>query len=168
MKRTFLFLLVLMNIGCSVEALPPKAGPLELEIILTTNTTPEEDLYLLEVVDLVEQTMNSNAFRKELINSDLSNTGGRSKAEVYSHIMTSYKPLKISMEEIPDGIGGRYNRETETIKLDSDRLKHTHISNIAGTIAHEWLHSIGYNHNGFGERTAVPYVVGDIVTKLNR
>lgn len=39
---------------------------------------------------------------------------------------------------------------------------------IAGNLAHEWVHKLGFDHRSAKEYDSVPYAIGDIVAQLGR
>lgn len=103
--------------------------------------------------------------------------GGRSDLDVYNHLMTGSEVLnpfvdnvanvylKIDKRNKKNVIGYTYPN-TRWQWIYSNWFKKMTINEIAGNIAHEWCHKMGYRHNSKDNPTriyTVPYAVGYFV-----
>lgn len=108
-------------------------------------------------------------------------SNGRSSAEVYKHLMGGKETLSDRVDGEADivlVIDRRNKRNVigytypNTVKqwVYSWFLK-TDYKRVAGNLAHEWVHKMGYDHKfryNSTRRHTVPYAVGDFVAEIGR
>lgn len=137
---------------------------------------------------IVETIFNSAAFTNRLAaQHDLQRSEGLSGTDIL-HIIRSgqtltdlrgsdkamHKAITLALSISPDTI--EYSRHDGFTDLDTgiiyarkDWLDDGAICLLAGLLAHEYMHVIGFSHTTFNHpwrRLSVPYAVGDLVTEL--
>jgi hypothetical protein len=157
----------------------------KVNIVSKKNFTQEEDTLLNKAVALIEQVINSEAFRKRII--DFSFNGkkkfnfnrGMKNEEIFNLLLSGEErynnqadtELDFILEigdECPQGVVGVTigGKRTKTYRC---KLNEMNAAEYAGHLIHEYCHYLGFthtkNHNATRKYT-VPYAIGYIVRDL--
>lgn len=136
--------------------------------------------------DVLEQAVNSEEFKNRVINFKNSN-GERSFAsnknltneEIYEIFMEGREVLQ------PDTVGemnfylrlytrwwskviGYTSPDTNIISINNRFFRTFSPNQVAGNLAHEWVHKLGFVHRSAKEHDSVPYAIGYIVEEIAR
>lgn len=139
---------------------------------------------LNKAFDVVEQVVNSQEFKNRVIN--FKNAAGKrsfasnnnlTNEQIYVNFMEGKEKLQ------PDTAGemnyyvtlyykrwskvvGWTNGSINTINVNWKFFQNYKPNDVAGNLAHEWLHKIGYDHKSAAEHDSAPYAIGYIVREL--
>ena len=142
-----------------------------------------------QAADVVEQVLNSTEFQQAVYNhtyngqKTFANNDNETNPQIYERILKGHETYSSTDDHVAQldldlytpawykkwtvvgyGIAGQ-----PEIYMNSYYFNSFSVAEVAGNIAHEWMHKIGFDHDY--KRTAqrpysVPYAVGDIVIQL--
>lgn len=152
----------------------------KVEIVNPRKFTPAELIKLNNAGKHLSYVINSAKFKQEVYKADFVDTDGLTNAEIYDVIMSgkeSYKPdvdytltfyLEIIHKRFSSAIAFTYP-DIATIYLNRKFYKNMTAQQVAGTLAHEMCHKLGFNHayyNTANRSKSVPYAIGYIVQNI--
>ena len=152
-----LTVILLIFVGCNPEELPMTHQYITLSIGVVTGANAIQLTQLRERLDMIEKTINSQRFYN-------------AEPEVYKHIQESGSDtLDFNFVRIEHrDIGGTFNWQTQIITINSRFFANRHIALDIGTISHEYMHKLGYTHDGWADRSSVPYRIGGLIRDYYR
>jgi hypothetical protein len=150
--------------------------------------------FAYRAAQLLEDVLNSDEFREEVLKGRFNSTEGLSNLQLYQKVMTAHE------EEGPGGQDGVVDLRVRTLRIDSDERRWkkpcdgrtigvdgagTGITAIcpqkltewatdgrteylAAHYAHEYIHMLGFHHNRIPKSKSFVYQVGNIVERLAR
>lgn len=149
--------------------------------------TTNEQKKLGEATNLMAKVLNSREFRDAVMNATYAGKPGfadeaRSPREIYEAI----RGAKENFTDAADGevdlnlklenfswfqrkVVGYTTPSSDTITTNRRFFGSYEPAEVAGHLAHEWLHKVGFEHDHAATRDrpySVPYAVGDLVDKL--
>lgn len=133
---------------------------------------------------VLEAVMNSEEFKNRVINfknkrgerAFLSNKG-MTNEEVYEHLMEGREDLQpetagemnfyLRLYNSPwSRVIGYTSGDTNVISINQKYFRNFTPADVAGNLAHEWTHKMGFDHRSASEHDSVPYAVGYIVDEM--
>ncbi len=151
--------------------------------------TPFERHKLLQGASIVEQVMNSDEFKNAILNHSFNDAPGfantlHTNQEIYDLLMKGSEALTPGDDyemdiDITIYTSNWFGRNTvgytypSTIRTWINRRCFVYYapSSIAGNLAHEWCHKLGFDHDFYPSAIrpfSVPYAVGNIVNELGK
>lgn len=148
---------------------------------------PRHQAKLTEALELSERVIKSEEFSHSILKFEyqekkqFADNSSHSNLQVLSFIAIGAEILeKVSDKEMnlevehwiprfPTSTTGYTSRGVRRIWINGNYLERASVPELAGTLVHEWMHKIGYEHDK--KLTAkrpysVPYGVGEIVVKI--
>jgi hypothetical protein len=134
--------------------------------------------------ELLEKVVNSEEFKDRILNfkntkgeGQFASNKGLSNEEIYQIFMDGRETLQ---QETPGEMNfflQLYNRpfsrvigytsgEINTININWKFFKNFAPNEVAGNLAHEWTHKIGFDHLSAQEHDSAPYAIGYIVDEM--
>ncbi len=162
-----------------VETQTLRVVPMEVKGFSGTSLTK-----LKTAFTVLEQVMNSQEFKDRVINFKNSkgerafaSNDNMTNEDIYTLLMEGREKLQ------PDTVGemnyflklynnpfspviGQTNGRVNLIKVNWKFFKNFKPNEVAGNLAHEWLHKMGFDHASAKEHDSVPYAVGYIVREM--
>jgi hypothetical protein len=144
----------------------------------------QSQLKLKRAFDVLEVVLNSQEFKHRIVNfknsqgeAKFASNAALSNEEIFMALMEGRETLQ------PDTPGEMnlylklYNNPfSRVIGWTSPQINTIHINwkyfrkygphEVAGNLAHEWAHKLGFDHRSASEHDSVPYAVGYIVIEL--
>lgn len=134
--------------------------------------------------EVLEAVVNSQEFKNRIVN--FKNTAGErafasnkklTNEQIYANFMEGKETLQPSTEgEMNFFISMYYKRWSKvigwtngsinTINVNWKFFKNFKPNDVAGNLAHEWTHKIGYDHKSAAEHDSAPYAIGYIVREM--
>lgn len=135
-------------------------------------------------MQVLEKVVNSETFKNRVINFKnkkgvraFASNNGMSNEQIYEHFMDGRENL------LPDTAGemnfylklysawwskvvGWTNEDINTININNKFFKNYKPNEVAGNLAHEWTHKIGFDHTSAAEHDSAPYAIGYVVEEL--
>lgn len=141
-----------------------------IEIKVDIKGTPAEIARITAIVPGVERVINSEAFKKRVLESTFTSTKDSNKA-IYQKIMAGNWRLKYEFKNKSffwkcSRVKGWTYKNTPTVWFNSCGFNNRKDSGLAGTMAHEEMHKRGYGHKSAKDLMSVPYSIGNIVAEL--
>jgi len=137
-----------------------------------------EKAKLLQSAKLLEQVIATPLFKEMFLEAKFIETKGMSNAQILAKFLSGQETttvnadgeldLNITMYSKPWSkvIGYTYLNSIATY-INSKFFKSFSLSGVAGNIAHEYCHQIGFTHNDKSQwKKTVPYTVGRIVVEI--
>jgi hypothetical protein len=133
---------------------------------------------------VLQQVVNSETFKSRVINFKntkgeraFASNKGLSNEQIFEIFMEGRETLQ------PDTAGvmnfylslynawwsrviGWTNGDINTININWKFFKNFQPNEVAGNLAHEWTHKIGFDHTSAAEHDSAPYAIGYIVDEL--
>lgn len=114
----------------------------------------------------LQKIINSEAFKAKVLKASYTTTKD-SPAVIYQKIMESRWDLDLRIERHwLCRVKGWTTPKVKTIWFNSCGFSSRTAAGLAGTVSHEWLHKIGYDHKTANDLMSVPYSIGNIVSEL--
>jgi hypothetical protein len=134
--------------------------------------------------EVLEQVVNSEEFKSRIIN--FKNSKGErafasnknlSNEEIYAFFMEGRETLqqntpgemnfylKLYHKQYSKVIGWT-NGNINTININWKFFKNFKPNEVAGNLAHEWTHKLGFDHQSAAEHDSAPYAIGYIVREM--
>lgn len=135
-------------------------------------------------LELVEKVVNSEEFKNRVINFKndagqraFASNNNMTNEQIYATFMAGRETLQ---QDTPGEMNfflklyykrwskviGWTNGDINTININWKFFKNFQISDVAGNLAHEWTHKIGFGHKSAAEHDSAPYAIGYIVREL--
>lgn len=133
---------------------------------------------------LLERIVNSEEFKNRIINfrniqnqRSFASSNGLSNEQIYDIFMEGRETLqsntpgemnfflKLYYRRYSKVIGWT-NGSINTININWKFFKNFKPHEVAGNLAHEWLHKLGFGHESAAEHDSVPYGIGYIVREM--
>lgn len=136
--------------------------------------------------EVLEKVVNSETFKEKVINFKntkgeraFASNRGKSNEEIYELFMDGREVLQM---ETPGEMNfylklyhkwwskvvGWTNGNINTIHINWKFFKRYAPNEVAGNLAHEWTHKLGFDHRSAAEHDSAPYAIGYIVEDLAR
>lgn len=169
-----------------VDVFEPSA-PMRVSLGKVTGYTATEQTKLREATGLMEKVFNSREFRDAVLSSQHDGKPGfaddaRSPKEIYEAIRAAKEnfteaadgevDLNLSLKSLSwfnRNVVGYTTPSSDTITTNRRFFSNYDSAEVAGHLAHEWLHKLGFEHDhaSTADRPhSVPYAVGDLVERL--
>lgn len=134
--------------------------------------------------ELLERVVNSEEFRKRIINfknskgeRKFASNNGLSNEQIYANFMDGRETLQphthgemnffLELYHRPwSKVIGWTNGDINTIHVNWKFFKNFKPWDVAGNLAHEWTHKLGFGHTSAKEHDSAPYAIGYIVREL--
>lgn len=169
-----------------VDTFEPSA-PMRVSLGQVTGYSTTERAKLGQATDLLGRVLNSREFRDGVLNATFNGKPGfasdtRTPAEVYATI----RAAKESYTDAADGevdmnlelqsfswfqrnVVGYTTESSDTLTINRRFFSTYTPAEVAGNLAHEWLHKLGFEHDfkATARRPdSVPYELGELVERL--
>jgi hypothetical protein len=133
---------------------------------------------------VLEVVMNSEEFKERVLNFKntqderaFASNKGLTNEEIYELIMEGREDLQPDTSGEMNFFLKLYNKpwsrvvgyttpDTNLININWKFFKNFGPHQVAGNLAHEWLHKMGYGHRSAREHDSVPYAIGNLVREL--
>ncbi len=157
--------------------------PMEVKGFTGSNLTKVQNAF-----KLLEKVVNSEEFKERVINFKNDNgeqafasNNGMTNEEIYEHFMEGRETLQhdtpyemnffVKLYKSPwynpwSKVIGYTTPDTNVINMNQKYFTTFKISDVAGNLAHEWTHKIGFDHKSASEHDSAPYAIGYIVREL--
>jgi len=169
-------------------------GKLSVDVYMRNFTSSDQDKVNKAII-ILEKVMNSNEFKQRVLNfkfkgkKQFHNNNGMTNEEIYNHLMTGAENL------MPESVGvmnfdlslyrsknpwskvkGYTTADSMQIFINKKffRLSSWTPLDVAGNMAHEWVHKMGFGHDyrdNIDRPSSVPYAIGymliDIAKEMN-
>jgi hypothetical protein len=169
---------------------PPASGeaPLTVNLHQVNGFTPAERAKLDQAVVLLGKVLNSAEFKSAVLGhtfagkQQFASNGGLSNAQVYAAIRAGKENFEAAGDHEVDlnlsvrnfsfwqrNVVGFTSESTPEITMNRNFFDRYSPAEIAGNMAHEWMHKLGFEHDfrATAQRPdSVPYAVGDLVERL--
>lgn len=134
--------------------------------------------------EVLEIVVNSEEFKNKVLNfvntqgkTEFASNKGLSNAQVYSIFMEGRETLQQNTpgemnfylklyNKRSSKVIGWTNGDINTININWKFFKGFKPSDVAGNLAHEWTHKIGFDHKSAAEHDSAPYAIGYIVREM--
>lgn len=137
-----------------------------------------------QAFEVLEKVVNSEEFKDRVIN--FKNTKGErafasnlglSNEQIYEQFMEGRETLQPNTPGEMNFYLKLYNKfwsrvigytspDINTINMNWKFFKNYRPSDVAGNLAHEWTHKLGFDHRSAQEHDSAPYAIGYIVDEL--
>lgn len=118
------------------------------------------------VLKPLQDIINSEDFKKRVLKAKYTSTTDTPEI-IYKKIMESSWDLQLEVKRHwLCRVKGWTNPSIKTIYFNSCGFLQRDDAGLAGTVAHEWMHKIGYGHKNASDIMSVPYSIGNIVVEL--
>ena len=139
-----------------------------------------------QALQVLELILNSQEFKQRVLSfrnakgqRTFSSNQGLSNEQVYERIMMGAETLLPGTEgevnlylalysERWSRVVGYTKPSINRISINEKFFRNFTPAQIAGNLAHEWVHKLGFDHRSAKEYDSVPYAIGDIVAQLGR
>ncbi|HXH73933.1 MAG TPA: hypothetical protein VNJ08_03145 [Bacteriovoracaceae bacterium] len=133
---------------------------------------------------VLEQVVNSAEFKNKVINfkntkgeRKFASNNGLSNEEIFEQFMEGRETLQTNtpgeMNFFLKLYNNRWSRvvgwttpDTNQININRKFFRNYKANEVAGNLAHEWTHKLGFGHASAAEHDSVPYAVGYIVEEM--
>lgn len=133
---------------------------------------------------VLEAVVNSDEFKDRVINfkntkgdRSYASNKGMTNEEIYQAFMEGRETLQPNTPGEMNFYLRLYNRpwskvigyttgDTNVININWKFFKNFKPNDVAGNLAHEWTHKIGFDHKSAAEHDSAPYAIGYIVDEL--
>lgn len=134
---------------------------------------------------VLEQVVNSEEFKNRVVNfvntqgkNEFKSNKGLTNQQIYSFFMDGRETLQ---QNTPNEMNfflslyykryskviGWTNGDINTININWKFFKGFKPSDVAGNLAHEWTHKLGFGHKSAAEHDSAPYAIGYIVREMS-
>lgn len=163
------------------------SAPLRVSLGRVTGYSSTEQVKLRDAADVLGRVLNSREFRDAVLGATYAGRPGfadetRSPQEVYAAIRAAHESYEASADGEVDlnlhlksfswfqrNVVGYTTPSSDTITSNRRFFSGYSKEEVAGHLAHEWLHKLGFehDHSSTADRPhSVPYAVGDLVERL--
>ena len=162
-------------------------GPLRVNVARRIGFTAAESAKLDKAIVILGQVMNSPEFKEQILNyaeyqGGFANADGLTRQQIFDKIMAGAEQLSPTADNEMDldmeirnlgwfqrNVVGYTTEDTSVITSNRRFFSNYTPAEIAGNLAHEWMHKLGFDHDfkSTARRPySVPYAVGDMVEAL--
>jgi hypothetical protein len=135
--------------------------------------------------EVLETVVNTEEFKNRVINFKndkgeraFASNKGKSNEEIYAQFMDGRETLQPNTPGEMNFFLKLYNKSwskvigytdgsTNVININWKFFKNFQPSDVAGNLAHEWTHKIGFDHTSAAEHDSAPYAIGYIVREMS-
>lgn len=141
------------------------------------NGTPERISKVSKAIYLLERVINSEEFKNKVLSSKFSNCGSLSNKQIFEILLygrENFKPIVDYQWDIE--VKFYFKRFSRVIGYTLPGISYINCNTkyydkfspieIAGNLAHEYSHKLGFDHNSANESSSVPYLIGSIIEEL--
>lgn len=139
---------------------------------------------LEQAFEVLEKIVNSEEFKEKIVNFKnakgqraFASNKGLSNERIYEIFMEGRETLQQKTPgemnfflKLYNGwwskVVGWTNEDINTININSKFFKNYKPNEVAGNLAHEWTHKLGFDHISAAEHDSAPYAIGYIVEKM--
>lgn len=139
---------------------------------------------LEKAFEVVEKVVNSEEFKEKVLNFKndkgeraFASNKGLTNEEIYAQFMEGRETLQQDTPHEMNYFVSLYNNRwskvigwtngnINTINVNWKYFKNFKANDVAGNLAHEWTHKIGYDHKSAAEHDSAPYAIGYIVREM--
>lgn len=132
----------------------------------------------------LENVVNSEEFKNRVINfkntkgqRSFASNNGQTNEEIYAAFMEGNETLQPNTPNEMNFFLSLYFKRfsrvigyttpyTNQININWKFFRNYAPADVAGNLAHEWIHKIGYDHTSAAEHDSVPYAIGYIVEEM--
>lgn len=144
------------------------AAPIVIKV--DAKGTPADIAKIMTVIPGVEKVINSEAFKVRVLGATYTSTKD-SPQVIYEKLMKGNWSLVYEFKRQVNWRGkcpvlGWTYPSTKVVWFNSCNFQSRDSVGIAGTIAHENMHKLGYGHKSARDIQSVPYSIGNIVSEL--
>lgn len=139
---------------------------------------------LEKAFEVLEKVVNTEEFKNRVLNfvnskgqNEFASNKGLTNAQIYTQFMEGRETLQ---QNTPGEMNfylslyykryskviGWTNGDINTININWKFFKGFKPSDVAGNLAHEWTHKLGFGHKSAAEHDSVPYAVGYIAREM--
>lgn len=140
---------------------------------------------LHKAFEVLETVVNSETFKEQVLNfknkkgeRKFASNNGFSNEQIFAMFMDGRELLQPNTPNEMNFFLKLYNRswskvigwtngKINTININWKFFKTFSPDDVAGNLAHEWTHKIGFDHTSAAEHDSVPYAIGYIVRDLS-
>lgn len=159
-------------------------GHLSVKPMQITGFSGESMEKIQAAFKVLEQVVNSEEFKDRVINfvndkceRQFASNKGLSNEQIYQIFMEGRETLQQNTPGEMNYYLKLYNAwwsrvigytsgDTNLININWKFFKKFKPSDVAGNLAHEWTHKIGFDHTSAAEHDSAPYAIGYIVDEL--
>lgn len=160
------------------------AGHLAVKPMKVEGFSGTSEAKLEKAFEVVEKVVNSEEFKNRVLNFKntkgeraFASNKGLTNEEIYAQFMDGRETLQ---QDTPNEMNfylklynkswskvvGWTNPTINTININWKFFKNYKANEVAGNLAHEWTHKIGYDHKSAAEHDSAPYAIGYIVREM--
>ncbi len=169
-----------------VDTFEPSA-PMRVSLGKVTGYSTQERTKLDAATDLLGKVLNSREFRDGVLNATFNGKPGfasdsRTPSEIYATIRAAKESYTASADGEVDlnlelqnfswfqrNVVGYTTEASDTLTINRRFFSSYSPAEVAGNLAHEWLHKLGFEHDfkATARRPdSVPYELGELVERL--
>lgn len=170
--------------GDTIDPDTVTSGQLSVKPMQITGFTGTSLDKLNKAFQVLEQVVNSNEFKDRVLNFKNGNcerqyasNKGLTNEQIYQIFMEGKETLQQNTPGEMNYFLKLYNRpwsrvigytsgNTNLININWKFFKKYEPAEVAGNLAHEWIHKIGFDHKSAKEHDSAPYAIGYIVEEL--
>jgi hypothetical protein len=123
---------------------------------------------ILQAIAKAELIMNSEAFKKRVLSSSFTSTKDASEV-ILKRILNAQSEYQViwvfERHRSRKVLGWTYPNE-KRIWFNSRNFDGRSVKGLSGTVCHELMHKIGYDHKSAKDFMSVPYSIGTICSEL--
>jgi hypothetical protein len=160
-------------------------GHLSVKGMQITGFEGESRAKLMTAFQVLETVVNSEEFKDRVINfmndkceRKFASSKGLTNEQIYQIFMEGRETLQQNTPGEMNYFLKLYNAwwsrvigytsgDTNLININWKFFKKFQPSDVAGNLAHEWTHKIGFDHKSAAEHDSAPYAIGYIVDELS-
>lgn len=144
--------------------------------IESLNYTDAQNAKLDKAQTLITKIINSDDYKKEVLNWKFTNTNGLTNQQIYDKLFAGAEALLPAINYQMDLKVEMYHSYGNTVgyTYPDDLVVHTNSKyhnnyspcDIASNFTHEWTHKMGFDHSSANDSNSVPYAHNSIIEKL--
>lgn len=162
------------------------SGQLAVKAMSIEGFSGESLAKLRKAFELLEAVVNSDEFKDRIINfknskgeRTFASNKGLTNEQIYQIFMEGRETLQQNTPGEMNFFLRLYNRpwsrvigyttgDTNVININWKFFRNFRPNEVAGNLAHEWTHKIGFDHKSAAEHDSAPYAIGYIVEEMGR
>ena len=168
-----------------VEPYKVKSGYLSVKAMDIKGFDSASTEKLEKAFEVMEKVVNTEEFKNKIINfvnsqgnNQFASNRGLSNEQIFTQFMDGRETLqsntpgemnfylKLYYKRFSKVIGWT-NGDINTININWKFFKGFKPSDVAGNLAHEWTHKLGFGHKSAAEHDSAPYAIGYIVREMS-
>jgi hypothetical protein len=184
-----LFMILILSVSISGHSKSAEKLKLDVDVSFKYfNETDKQKVY--GAVEILKAVMNSETFKQKVLafhfkgENRFHQNNGMTNQEIYNHLMEAREDLMPDTPGIMNfflelyrsknpwsSVKGYTKPDTMTIWLNTKffRLRSWTAKDVAGNMAHEWVHKMGFGHDYYDNADraySVPYAIGYLVEEI--